>query len=65
MQIWGSSSRPTVIELKDEKGYHFYSQRNTDNSITMSVNGEVVSGLQMHSVPYTEITEYSFEMTAH
>ncbi|MBY7516748.1 hypothetical protein K7A38_12450, partial [Escherichia fergusonii] len=44
MQIWGSSSRPTVIELKDEKGYHFYSQRNTDNSITMSVNGEVVSG---------------------
>lgn len=43
MQIWGSSSRPTVIELKDEKGYHFYSQRNTDNSITMSVNGEVVS----------------------
>ena len=44
MQIWGSSSRPTVIELKDEKGYHFYSQRNTDNSITMRVNGEVVSG---------------------
>ncbi|WP_223689962.1 tail fiber protein [Escherichia fergusonii] len=44
MQIWGSSSRPTVIELKDEKGYHFYSQRNTDNSITMNVNGEVVSG---------------------
>ena len=43
MQIWGSSSRPTVIELKDEKGYHFYSQRNTDNSITMSVSGEVVS----------------------
>lgn len=44
MQIWGSSSRPTVIELKDENGYHFYSQRNTDNSITMRVNGEVVSG---------------------
>ncbi|MCO7969291.1 tail fiber protein [Escherichia fergusonii] len=44
MQIWGESSRPTVIELKDEKGYHFYSQRNTDNSITMRVNGEVVSG---------------------
>ena len=43
MQIWGSSSRPTVIELKDEKGYHFYSQGNTDNSITMSVSGEVVS----------------------
>ncbi|WP_046083848.1 tail fiber protein [Escherichia fergusonii] len=43
MQIWGESSRPTVIELKDEKGYHFYSQRNTNDSITMSINGEVVS----------------------
>ncbi|EFD1104897.1 TPA: hypothetical protein KAL13_003900, partial [Escherichia coli] len=43
MQVWGNSSRPTVIEFKDDQGYHFYSQRNTDNTITMSINGEVVS----------------------
>ncbi|MCZ5096015.1 phage tail protein [Escherichia coli] len=40
--IWGNSSRPTVVELGDDAGWHFYSQRNTDNSITFAVNGQMV-----------------------
>ncbi|EGE6598113.1 phage tail protein, partial [Escherichia coli] len=32
--LWGNSSRPVVAELGDDAGWHFYSQRNTDNSIT-------------------------------
>ena len=39
--LWGSSSRPVVAELADDAGWHFYSQRNTDNSITFAVNGQV------------------------
>ncbi|MHA5008006.1 tail fiber protein [Escherichia coli] len=39
--LWGSSSRPVVAELGDDAGWHFYSQRNTDNSITFAVNGQV------------------------
>ncbi|HBN7450795.1 TPA: tail fiber protein, partial [Escherichia coli] len=37
--LWGNSSRPVVVELGDDAGWHFYSQRNTDNSITFAVNG--------------------------
>ncbi|HHX6052191.1 TPA: tail fiber protein, partial [Escherichia coli] len=37
--LWGNSSRPVVAELGDDAGWHFYSQRNTDNSITFAVNG--------------------------
>ncbi|HBV9072321.1 TPA: phage tail protein [Escherichia coli] len=40
--LWGHSSRPVVVELGDDSGWHFYSQRNTDNSITFAVNGQVV-----------------------
>ncbi|HAV8720484.1 TPA: phage tail protein [Escherichia coli] len=40
--LWGNSSRPVVAELGDDSGWHFYSQRNTDNSITFAVNGQVV-----------------------
>ncbi|WBM89134.1 phage tail protein [Escherichia coli] len=29
-------------ELGDDSGWHFYSQRNTDNSITFAVNGQMV-----------------------
>ncbi|EMC3008461.1 tail fiber protein, partial [Escherichia coli] len=29
--LWGNSSRPVVAELGDDAGWHFYSQRNTDN----------------------------------
>ncbi|HAX9985156.1 TPA: phage tail protein [Escherichia coli] len=39
--LWGNSSRPVVAELGDDSGWHFYSQRNTDNSITFAVNGQV------------------------
>ncbi|ENU6821293.1 phage tail protein [Escherichia coli] len=39
--LWGSSSRPTVAELGDDSGWHFYSQRNTDNSVTFAVNGQI------------------------
>ncbi|HAH9748730.1 TPA: phage tail protein [Escherichia coli] len=39
--LWGNSSRPVVAELDDDAGWHFYSQRNTDNSITFAVNGQV------------------------
>lgn len=39
--LWGNSSRPVVAELGDDASWHFYSQRNTDNSITFAVNGQV------------------------
>ncbi|MHA0492718.1 tail fiber protein [Escherichia coli] len=39
--LWGNASRPVVAELGDDAGWHFYSQRNTDNSITFAVNGRV------------------------
>ena len=39
--LWGNSSRPVVAELGDDAGWHFYSQKNTDNSITFAVNGQV------------------------
>ncbi|ENF2434495.1 tail fiber protein [Escherichia coli] len=39
--LWGNSSRPVVAELGDDAGWHFYSQRNTDNSITFAVNGQI------------------------
>ncbi|EHR0784279.1 phage tail protein, partial [Salmonella enterica] len=32
--LWGGGERPTVIELSDEQGWHLYSQRNTDGSIS-------------------------------
>ncbi|HHH7894245.1 TPA: phage tail protein [Escherichia coli] len=40
--LWGNSSRPVVAELGDDSGWHFYSQRNTDNSVTFAVNGQMV-----------------------
>ncbi|HEM8148950.1 TPA: phage tail protein [Enterobacter hormaechei] len=39
--LWGASNRPVVAELGDESGWHFYSQRNTDNSIIFAVNGQM------------------------
>ncbi|EFB2249401.1 phage tail protein, partial [Escherichia coli] len=40
--LWGNPSRPVVAELGDDSGWHFFSQRNTDNSITFAVNGQVI-----------------------
>ncbi|EAB9966706.1 phage tail protein, partial [Salmonella enterica subsp. enterica] len=39
LSLWGGGERPTVIELSDEQGWHLYSQRNTDGSISFTVNG--------------------------
>lgn len=39
--LWGASNRPVVAELGDESGWHFYSQRNTDNSVIFAVNGQM------------------------
>ncbi|EIQ12405.1 phage tail fiber repeat family protein [Shigella flexneri CCH060] len=39
--LWGASTRPVVAELGNEAGWHFYSQRNTDNSVIFSVNGQI------------------------
>ncbi|EBH3514462.1 phage tail protein [Salmonella enterica subsp. enterica] len=41
LSLWGDGERPTVIELSDEQGWHLYSQRNTDGSISFTVNGIV------------------------
>ncbi|WP_411696578.1 phage tail-collar fiber domain-containing protein [Enterobacter pasteurii] len=37
--LWGNVDRPTVLEFKDASGYHFYSQRNKDDSVSFSFNG--------------------------
>ncbi|EAN4327917.1 phage tail protein [Salmonella enterica] len=39
--LWGDANRPTVIELDDDQGWHLYSQRNTDGSISFRVNGQM------------------------
>ncbi|ELM4634924.1 tail fiber protein [Salmonella enterica] len=39
--LWGNADRPTVIELDDDQGWHLYSQRNTDGSISFRVNGQM------------------------
>ncbi|EFD0564470.1 phage tail protein [Escherichia coli] len=39
--LWGNPSRPVVAELGDDSGWHFYSQRNTDDSVTFAVNGQI------------------------
>ncbi|EFG5580976.1 phage tail protein [Escherichia coli] len=42
LNLWGNGgSRPTVVELGDDAGYHWYSQRNPDGSIAFNVNGQV------------------------
>ncbi|ELZ0159548.1 hypothetical protein SQA46_000898 [Salmonella enterica] len=39
--LWGGGERPTVIELGDDQGWHLYSQRNPDGTISFTVNGIV------------------------
>ncbi|EFT9362493.1 phage tail protein [Salmonella enterica] len=39
--LWGGGERPTVIELGDDQGWHLYSQRNVDGSISFRVNGQM------------------------
>lgn len=39
---WGNSEvgRPAVMEVGDSKGYHFYTERRTDNSLMFDVAGD-------------------------
>ncbi|EOE6854677.1 phage tail protein [Cronobacter sakazakii] len=39
INLWGANGRPTVMEFKDSSGYHFYSQRNDDGSVSFDFNG--------------------------
>ena len=39
LQLWGSTSRPSVVECKLPDGYLFYAQQNTDGSRVLQVNG--------------------------
>lgn len=39
INLWGNADRPTVLEFKDATGYHFYSQRNVNGSISFNFNG--------------------------
>lgn len=42
LNLWGNGTdRPTVVELDDDQGWHLYSQRNTDGSILLTVNGDI------------------------
>lgn len=44
IKLWGTAERPTVIEAGDEQGFHYYSQRNPNGSISLVTVGEVVPG---------------------
>ncbi|EDQ0980163.1 tail fiber domain-containing protein [Salmonella enterica subsp. enterica serovar Virchow] len=39
IQNWGSVERPVVFEIKDDTGWHFYSQRNPNNTIEFNIAG--------------------------
>ena len=39
LRLWGNVDRPSVVELGDDTGYHFYSQRNKDGSLLLQANG--------------------------
>lgn len=43
MLLWGSASRPSVMEFKLDNGYLFYAQQNTDSSRTLQVAGSVIA----------------------
>lgn len=40
--LWGDANRPTVIELEDDQGWQFFSQRNNDGSVQLEVNGRII-----------------------
>ncbi|EIE3554743.1 phage tail protein [Salmonella enterica] len=40
--LWGDANRPTVIELDDDQGWQFFSQRNNDGSVQLEVNGRII-----------------------
>ncbi|WP_230373209.1 phage tail-collar fiber domain-containing protein [Enterobacter cloacae] len=44
LRLWGSADRPTIVELGDDSGYHYYSQRNANGSIAFQFNGSAGFG---------------------
>ncbi|MEH5619283.1 phage tail protein [Enterobacter cloacae] len=44
LRLWGSADRPTIVELGDDSGYHYYSQRNANGSISFQFNGSAGFG---------------------
>ncbi|EGY4992407.1 hypothetical protein JHT54_003694 [Salmonella enterica] len=55
--LWGDANRPTVIELDDDQGWHLFSQRNTDGSILLEVNGRIMAHTALHSGDATLATD--------
>ncbi|EED9462670.1 shikimate transporter [Salmonella enterica subsp. enterica] len=55
--LWGNSDRPTVIELDDDHGWQYYSQRNPDGSIRFMVNGEIFTTSSIHAGANTISTD--------
>ncbi|EDV9737547.1 phage tail protein [Salmonella enterica] len=42
--LTGTEERPVLVEYKDDTSYHFFSQRNTDGSITFQTAGKLLPG---------------------
>ncbi|EEQ1468278.1 phage tail protein [Salmonella enterica] len=46
--LWGDANRPTVIELDDDQGWLYYSQRNPDGSVLLTVNGDIMANRKLN-----------------
>ncbi|EAT4548482.1 phage tail protein [Salmonella enterica] len=46
--LWGDANRPTVIELDDDQGWQYYSQRNPDGSVLLTVNGDIMANRKLN-----------------
>ncbi|HFJ1309911.1 TPA: hypothetical protein ACGTD5_003491 [Salmonella enterica] len=46
--LWGDPNRPTVIELDDDQGWQYYSQRNPDGSVLLAVNGDIMANRKLN-----------------
>lgn len=46
--LWGAANRPTVIELDDDQGWQYYSQRNPDGSVLLTVNGDIMANRKLN-----------------
>ncbi|EDR3919191.1 tail fiber protein [Salmonella enterica] len=46
--LWGDANRPTVIELGDDQGWQYYSQRNPDGSVLLTVNGDIMANRKLN-----------------
>ncbi|ECE0403412.1 tail fiber domain-containing protein [Salmonella enterica subsp. enterica] len=60
IQNWGNSEhdRPIVFEMKDDQGYHFYSQRRNNGNIEFQTAGSITAanGVFVHGGHGLEIT---------